>query len=321
MPVAHKFMPSPYLQPEGSALIVELDWLEDFLAVIEHDGFSRAAQARNVTQPALSRRIRALEDWVGTPLLERTTHALALTPAGRAFLPVSQDVLRCLEAGRSEALDQAGAASEQLRFAATNALSFTFFPDWLHRIENKLSSAANIQLSANHMTACEQMMQKGEVQFLLCHHHAAAENRLDGGHFLAKKVGCDRLLPLSAPDPAGAALFALPGTADAPLPFLAYKEESGMGRILGAVRRNGLFAGVWLKPVFASHLARLLVSMALEGRGMAWLPESLAAADLASGRLVRAGAEQWDIPIEIRVLRPRMRLAPAAEAFWHQMED
>ena len=50
---------------------MDLDWVRDFLALAEHRTFSRAAEARNVTQPAFSRRIRALEEWVGTPLFLR----------------------------------------------------------------------------------------------------------------------------------------------------------------------------------------------------------------------------------------------------------
>jgi DNA-binding transcriptional LysR family regulator len=52
---------------------MDLDWLKDFLVLAEKRNFSRAADARNVTQPAFSRRIRALEDWIGTA--RRRSHA------------------------------------------------------------------------------------------------------------------------------------------------------------------------------------------------------------------------------------------------------
>ena len=73
---------------------MDLVWLEDFLAIAEEGGFSRAAKRRHVTQPALSRRIRSLEEWLGTPLFERSTHTITLTPAGESFRPVAEDVLR-----------------------------------------------------------------------------------------------------------------------------------------------------------------------------------------------------------------------------------
>ncbi|VTR44895.1 Hca operon transcriptional activator [Serratia fonticola] len=50
---------------------LELTWLEDCVALADTLNFSKAAEARYVTQPAFSRRIQSLEEWVGTPLFER----------------------------------------------------------------------------------------------------------------------------------------------------------------------------------------------------------------------------------------------------------
>ena len=55
---------------------MELIWFEDYLALAETLNFSRAAELRHVTQPAFSRRIRALEGWIGTALFTRTTHGV-----------------------------------------------------------------------------------------------------------------------------------------------------------------------------------------------------------------------------------------------------
>ncbi len=71
-----------------------------------------------------------------------------------------------------------------------------------------------------------------------------------------------------------------------------------------------------LDTVFTSHLAAALRTMAATGRGVAWLPQSLIGEDLTAGRLVRAGDPSLDIPMEIHLLRPTARLAPAAERFW-----
>lgn len=67
---------------------------------------------------------------------------------------------------------------------------------------------------------------------------------------------------------------------------------------------------------FSSHLAATLMMMAREGHGAAWLPQTLAKDDLELGRLVRAGPEQLDIPVEIRLFRsPDCRNA-AADELW-----
>jgi DNA-binding transcriptional LysR family regulator len=65
---------------------METKWLEDFLCLAEKRSFSLAAQVRHVTQSALSRRIRALEEWAGVELIDRSCHPLRLTVAGQLFL-------------------------------------------------------------------------------------------------------------------------------------------------------------------------------------------------------------------------------------------
>ncbi len=300
--------------------LVEINWLHDFIAVAGTRSFSRAAEQRNSSQPALSRRIQALELWTGTPLFDRTTHTVNLTPAGDAFRQTAEDILRRLAAGRLEAQECARGASDVLKFASTNALSLTFFPDWLRSIETKLSFVPNVQLVANHMEACERMLLAGDAHFLLCHHHPAATTALTPSHFRSLHVGNDRLIPTSV-SLAGRGRkprFKLPGTESAPVQFLSYRPESGMGKILDAVRANSPLQA-HLRTTFTSHLAKLLVTMVQAGRGMAWLPESLIADQLAAGDLVAAGSPEWHIPIEIHVFRPKLRLAHAAESFWQHV--
>lgn len=280
---------------------MELTWLEDFTALVDHANFSRAAEARHLTQPAFSRRIRALEDWVGTPLFDRATSPVRLTPAGERFRPAADEILRRLSQARDEAREAARMAEGALTFAATHALSLSFFPPWLRALEAKAPLGA-IHLMSDSLTACEDVMVQGGAQFLLCHHHDSAPSRLDAAQFRWVSVGTDALVPVGKGHALGPAC-----------PFLAYHGESGMGRMV-AVQLKA--KGLALEPVFTSHLATVLQSMARHGRGVAWLPLSLIGDDLSAGRLERAGGPEWDIPMEIRLIRPRARQSPAAEALW-----
>jgi len=67
---------------------MEIDQLETFLAVISYGGFHRAAGALHVSQPAVSARIRSLEDSLGATLFERVRSRLLLSPAGKALGPM-----------------------------------------------------------------------------------------------------------------------------------------------------------------------------------------------------------------------------------------
>ncbi|HLZ65346.1 MAG TPA: LysR family transcriptional regulator [Aliidongia sp.] len=302
---------------------MEFSWLEDFLALVDSGNFNRAAEARHLTQPAFSRRIRALEDWVGAPLFDRATHRVTLTPAGDRFRPLAEDLVRRLLQGREEIRQASATAAASLRFAATHVLSLTFFPVWLRSLEAR-TRLGPVHLVSDTMRACAQIMRAGQAQFLLCHHHPALPAPLDADQFRSIQVGDDVLLPVAAPDDAGRPRFALADAAtdaptDASVPHLAYSPDSALGRIVAAAR-GGADAARTPDPVFTSHLATVLRAMAADGRGIAWLPESLIADDLARRTLVRAGDGAWAAPVEIRLYRAKARQSPAAEAFWSALD-
>lgn len=68
---------------------MELAWFEDFGALILAGNFSRAAPARCATQQAISRRLRALEEWLGVELVDRSTHQVVLTLTGKRFAAIA----------------------------------------------------------------------------------------------------------------------------------------------------------------------------------------------------------------------------------------
>ncbi|MGJ4945543.1 LysR family transcriptional regulator [Bradyrhizobium sp. HKCCYLS1011] len=302
---------------------MDLVWLEDFLAVAEESGFSRAAERRHVTQPALSRRIKALEEWLGAPLFERSTHNVTLTSAGESFLPVAEDVLRRVLNGREEALEAARFKAETIHFVATHALSQTFFPDWIRRVDRAGAGAA-IQLVASNFAGCERLLLDAQAHFLLAHYHPTLTSRLEPDRFQRIELDRDVLIPISAPAPKKATRsggqrravprYALPGASNAPLPYLTYHPGSGVGRIVTSFLATKE-PSASLAPSFSAPVM-LLVNMAREGRGITWAPRSLVEGDIHSGRLLRAGPKEWDIDISICLFRSRARITSAAEAFW-----
>ena len=64
---------------------MDMKWVEDFLCLADTRSFSRSASERHSSQPAFSRRIRSLETWLGTTLVDRSCNPPTLTPAGHVF--------------------------------------------------------------------------------------------------------------------------------------------------------------------------------------------------------------------------------------------
>jgi DNA-binding transcriptional LysR family regulator len=294
-------------------MTMNLSWLEDFQALAESGNFSRAAEQRHMTQPAFGRRIRALEEWLRTPLFDRSGHPVTLTEAGQWLRGTAQQILERASRLPEEARAIADGSASTLRFAATHALSLSFLPGWLRSLEAR-TAVGPIQLISDVAAHCEAQLQHGRVQFLLCHAHEQAPSALERADFVSCEVGRDELLPVSAPAGAGRARHCLDG-AGARVPLLAYSAESGLGRVLRALHGAALEAA-GSEVVFTAHLATVLRSLALEARGIAFLPSSLVQDDLAAARLVLAGDARWRIPLSIRLFRRRATLAPVAEQFW-----
>lgn len=292
---------------------LDMQWLEDFCALAETGSFSRAAEVRSIAQPAFSRHIRALEEWVGVELFDRSAHPADLTAAGRKFRPLLLQVLADLEAARIKARLAHAQEAASLRFAATHTLSLMFFPQWLVNLESDMDVGA-IQMMSDSFQACEDLMVQRRVQFLLCHRQAQSASRMDELEYPVATLGTDILIPVSAaaPDDAAAPVHTLEGRGS--MPLLAYDAASALGRIVQHKLRHS--PGLTMRETFVAPHAVLLRSMALQGRGIAWLPDMLVRDDLAQGRLQRAGGPAWDVAVEICLYRQPNDMSPVAERLW-----
>lgn len=304
---------------------MEIKWLQDFLSLVDTRNFSRSAEARATTQPAFSRRIKALEEWVGATLFDRSQQPITLTPAGEQFRPIAEEVLRRLYQGREDVRRTAQSSQSIVSFAATHSLSLTFFPGWIRGVEDRWG-VLHTRLDSNQVANCVQALLRGQCHFMLCHTHPSVDMHLPEEHFTSIKVGEDRLLPVSMPGQDGRPSQLLPGSQEAPLAYLAYSQTSAIGRAVEYVLAHS-DKKPHLDRVFESHLAGVLKTMAREGRGIAWLPESQIRDELDAGKLVLSAEQDaddigtWVIPVEIRLFRTLEPLPRAAEEFWAHIYD
>src|SRR5471032_395767 len=145
---------------------MNLTWLEDFLALAASGNFSRAAEDRHSSQPAFSRRIRALEEWIGIDLFDRSSQPARLTAVGEWFRGVAEELLARVAKLPGEARQVDEASLSTLRIASTHALSFTFLPQWLRALESA-KPFGQIQLMSDVLQGCEALMLQSRVQFVL----------------------------------------------------------------------------------------------------------------------------------------------------------
>lgn len=293
---------------------MELKWLEDFISLANSGSFSRSAEERNVTQPAFSRRIKALEYWLGAPLIDRSTYPTALTPAGRAFREVAESMLRQIYQIRDELRHDETQARNTIRFAALHTLSLTFFPGWLRELSGTMGRL-NTSMIADNMHDCVQALVNGSCDFLLTYAHPSIPLLLDPQRYPSALLADDDILPVCAPGPDRKPLYPLPGTVRAPLPYLAYSPDTFLGRIVETAIAERKTAP-HLATIYENSMAEALKVMAIEGQGLAWLPASSVRHEIKRGRLVAAGDARWARRMEIRIYRTSELGRPRMEEIW-----
>lgn len=99
---------------------IEVKLLRTFIAVVDENGFARAAQALHVTQPTVSQQIKRLETIVQAPLFQRTKRPLQLTPAGREVMAHARRVILL----NNEVLSKISAFSSQELFSMGCSVHF-----------------------------------------------------------------------------------------------------------------------------------------------------------------------------------------------------
>lgn len=295
---------------------LETKWLEDFVALANTRSFSSSARQRHVTQPAFSRRIRSLEQAVGVTLVDRSTTPVGLTPEGQLFLVTARNLVEQLNESLGH-LRGLAIANEALDIVAAHSLALAFYPKWISRLQKGVGELPT-RLVAMNVGDAIHVLREGNCDLMLGYHDSYATMQLDAEIFPSFSIGHAKMIPVSLPDSDGNPRFSL--VSDESVPYLAYTQGAFLGRSVRMLLKNDPLR-MRLKTVYETAMAEGLKGMALEGVGMAWIPDFCIRDELKRGVLVRAGDAAWDIPLEIRLYRCSLVHKPGVEKLWQQMRE
>jgi DNA-binding transcriptional LysR family regulator len=301
---------------------METKWLEDFVSLAETRSFSRSAQLRHVTQPAFSRRIQSLEAWAGTDLVDRSSYPTRLTPAGQTLYDQALEMLQALQSTRAMLRAHTAAAQDVIEFAVPHTLAFTFFPSWLSGLR-EISGPIKSRLIALNVHDAVMRLVEGSCDLLIAYHHAAQPIQLDAERYEMLPLGRELLAPYVRPNDQGAPMYALPGTAGQPVPYLAYAPGAYLGRAVDQLVKQG-GTPVHLDRIYETDMAEGLKAMALEGHGIAFLPASAVRKEVRAKKLVSAGGG-LEAELDIRIYRARpldtQKGKRAVQVFWSRLAE
>ena len=292
---------------------IETKWLEDFLSLARTQSFSRSAEERHMTQPAFSRRIKALETALECPLVDRTQVPIQLTAEGQRFQITANNLVSQLADCKAHLLSLASDAPQVIDFAVSHTLSLSFFPRFLQSLDSDPGRARYRQLVAN-VDDSIQALKNGICDFLLAFEDAS----LNSEQFQRLDLDSEQLIPVCQANDEGKPRFDLEQHSTAPIPYLGYPDEIYLGRQVALIMRNAPRT-LRLEPAFESPLADSLKLMAIQGMGVAWVPALSVQQELQQGVLASCGGDAWRIRLQICLYRCKRNLSVGAETLWQTL--
>lgn len=266
--------------------------LEDALVLLEERSFSAAAARRNVTQPAFSRRIRALEYWLGRDLLVRGPNRITISPSLEACEPKIRAMLAHLHQLKVQLQDPEN-AEEPLVFSTQHSLSLSVFPE-ICQILSTLWPNVIARLRTQNQDIATSIFLRKEADILIAYEHRG-HSRLPFDDSIVRQVWRrDVMVPVVG----GPLCHQV--TAEKLLPerckVIDYPADSFFGQIIREARSGVPLEGeTTVESAFSMGVARLV----LAGIGAAWLPHSIIGSEIPTGNAMILSAAYGRIPLDI----------------------
>ena len=144
---------------------LQLDQVRTFLQVVRSGGVGRAAQALNITQPAVTARIKGLEQTIGARLLERDGNGVRLTRRGERLLRHARRLEELDDAIARDVIDPEGAEG-LLRIGVSETIAQTWLPDFVEAVHRQ-SPRLTIELDVDVTVALRERLLEGGLDLAL----------------------------------------------------------------------------------------------------------------------------------------------------------
>lgn len=296
---------------------MELKWLEDFVCIASEAHFSRAAVARRITQSALSRRIKALETWVGEELLDRSGHPIQLTNSGTKFLPVAKAIINEAYESRSGIRAEKKQNGREVVFGSLHTLALFELPNRIAALQDRLGPfSAHIIADTRTLGEYLESLAQGHSDFFLCYCHPAITMEIDAAEFSFLELRRDTVSPYIASHLPQPDLSSASGDA---IPYLGYSGTSFMAKATQIALSRALFVPR-LELKFEASLAESLYTAAMAGLGVAWLPESIGARAQAKRTLTRIDTE-WVAELTVCLFKSANNQRPIVQEIWESIRN
>ena len=291
-----------------------IDEIRTFVTIAQLGGFTRAADRLHRSQPAISRRIGLIEEELGAPLFERVRGRIALTGAGRAFLPFAEAVLSAVEDGREAVRATIDGNAGAVSLALVGTLADSNIVDVLRQFARR-SKSVELDLRTATSQEVSDLVRRGEVTLGLRYHPDERED------LESRVVGVEPMRVICSTDHplVGKRVLKRHLVQEKWVGFPATRGRESFGRML-----ERLLAPIGTEDTKVTLIDSLTAQKRLveAGFGIALVPESSVRDELKLGTLERLDvpAMRTSIPVAL-VYRRNGYLNPAARALIALIND
>lgn len=277
---------------------MDLRQLRAFITIAETGNVTRAAEALNLVQPAVTRQLRLLEEDLGTPLFERRRHGMRLTDAGRTLLDHAQRILQEVARTRAEIRPNDGPLSGLVTVGLLASTSDLIATALFAEVKRR-HPAIQLRLTVGYAGHLGEWLDKGDLDAALLY-----------GQPLSPALHASPLLEESlwAVAPARAKLTGRRRTSLARVarePFILPSAPQGLR---AAIENGARQAGLRLNVVAETNALPVQKALVMQGHGWTILPGVSVAQEVALGQLcgspLSAPALQRTIVLAISATRP-----------------
>jgi DNA-binding transcriptional LysR family regulator len=285
--------------------------LAAFAAAVESASIHGAADALDLTQSAVTKRIQSLERRIGGELLERGRFGARPTELGRAVYPPARRALQELEEVRRAAELSRADRAPQLALAASATIGEALLPGWLAEFRSDQPGVKpTLEITNSTGAIAALRARRAEIAFV-----EGLDPLTDWEWFCVRR---DRLVVVVAAGHRWARRRSIAAAALTSEPYLTRELASGTREVADAALAT---AGVTLMPSLQASSLQTL-ARALAGGGFTLLSELAIDSDRRAGRLVAIPVRGVDLERELRAVRRRRpALTGAARTFWRWLEQ
>ncbi len=256
---------------------LEIRWIEDLLALEQTRSISKAAELRYVSQSAFTRRLQQIEQTLGFQVVERNFRDIQFTESGQILLATAKDIARQLHETITLLHNMDKENNLSIKFAVAHSLTSNFFTNFIQLFPATIENF-KVEMIATNVNEGINLLREGACDFMICYADQHLLTSTNSRILSFMKIGETNIVPVCAYNTQQQIKFDI----HQHFPLITYSSKAYL-RVLV----NQLLEQEKLKyrVLYETDNANNVKDLALQGLGIAWLPELTIQHELANRQL------------------------------------